>query len=180
MMECAAPCSFLNSQPRAAVLLHRLPERRDRPLCHLIARQQTWQVLNLALHSGLRFQPVDRRWFRLVQPRRARVCANRQPNRNQHHVAHRACHPFDRYPLCTANRQRCCMPSGQPRMQAHWTRIYAEAIAGAVIALRRHPSRGTRNSCVRAFLQGTERDRPLPGGLPETDGKIHRMSRDRC
>jgi len=44
MMECAALCSYLNSQPQAAVLLHRFPVRRDRPLCHLIARQQTWQV----------------------------------------------------------------------------------------------------------------------------------------
>jgi hypothetical protein len=33
-----------NRQPQAAVLLHRFPERRDRLLCHLIARQQTWQV----------------------------------------------------------------------------------------------------------------------------------------
>ena len=46
MMECAAFCSYLNlnRQPQAAVLLHRFPERRDRPLCHLIARQQTWLV----------------------------------------------------------------------------------------------------------------------------------------
>ncbi len=63
MMECAAACSFLNSQPRVALLLYRLPECRDRPLCHLIARLQTWQVLMLVLHTGLQFQPVDRRWF---------------------------------------------------------------------------------------------------------------------
>jgi hypothetical protein len=45
MMECAAPCSSLRGQSRKTVLLHRFPERQDRPLCHLIVRQQAWQVL---------------------------------------------------------------------------------------------------------------------------------------
>ena len=42
-MECAAPSSFLVSLPLQAFSEYRFRERRDRPLCHLMVRQQTWQ-----------------------------------------------------------------------------------------------------------------------------------------
>jgi hypothetical protein len=43
MMECAALSSYLVRQPRKAFPVCRFRERRVRPLCHLIVRQQTWQ-----------------------------------------------------------------------------------------------------------------------------------------
>jgi hypothetical protein len=42
-MECAAPSSYLVTRPWKAVEGYRFQERRDRPLCHLMVRQQTWQ-----------------------------------------------------------------------------------------------------------------------------------------
>src|SRR5580693_6433367 len=42
-MECAAPSSFLVMLPLEAFSGCRFRERRDRPLCHLMVRQQTWQ-----------------------------------------------------------------------------------------------------------------------------------------
>ena len=51
-MGCAALCSSLSRKSQETVLLHRFPERRDRPLCHRKIRQQTWQV------CGLHSQPV--------------------------------------------------------------------------------------------------------------------------
>ena len=43
MMECAALSSSLVGQPSKTVSHSRFQERRVRPLCHLIIRQQTWQ-----------------------------------------------------------------------------------------------------------------------------------------
>src|ERR1700740_1479984 len=42
-MECAAPSSFLVTLPLEAFSGYRFRERRDRPLVHLMVRQQTWQ-----------------------------------------------------------------------------------------------------------------------------------------
>src|ERR1039457_4247085 len=42
-MECAAPSSYLITLPFKAFSECRFRERRDRPLCHLMVRQQTWQ-----------------------------------------------------------------------------------------------------------------------------------------
>src|ERR1700756_1917957 len=42
-MECAAPSSYLITLPLEAFSGYRFRERRDRPLCHLMVRQQTWQ-----------------------------------------------------------------------------------------------------------------------------------------
>jgi hypothetical protein len=44
-MECAAPSSYLVTRPLKAFDGYRFRERRDRPLCHLMVRQQTWQEL---------------------------------------------------------------------------------------------------------------------------------------
>ena len=44
-MEYAAPPSYLVTRPLKAVSGYRFRERRDRPLCHLMVRQQTWQGL---------------------------------------------------------------------------------------------------------------------------------------
>jgi hypothetical protein len=41
-MECAARSSYLVMQPWKAFPVYRFRERRVRPLCHLIVRQQTW------------------------------------------------------------------------------------------------------------------------------------------
>jgi hypothetical protein len=50
-MECAALWSLLVTLPREAIPSNRFRERRDRPFCHLMIRQQTWQE----------FQNSDRR-----------------------------------------------------------------------------------------------------------------------
>src|SRR5579862_9236787 len=42
-MECAAPSSYLVTRPWKAFPSYRFRERRDRPLCHLMVRQQTWE-----------------------------------------------------------------------------------------------------------------------------------------
>ena len=42
-MECAALSSYLVTRPLKAFDGYRFRERRDRPLCHLMVRQQTWQ-----------------------------------------------------------------------------------------------------------------------------------------
>jgi hypothetical protein len=44
-MECAAPSSYLVTRPLKAFDGYRFRECRDRPLCHLMVRQQTWQEL---------------------------------------------------------------------------------------------------------------------------------------
>lgn len=44
-MECAVPSSYLITRPLEAFDGYRFRERRDRPLCHLMVRQQTWQEL---------------------------------------------------------------------------------------------------------------------------------------
>jgi hypothetical protein len=44
-MECAAPSSYLVMQPGRASSGYRFGERRVRPLCHLMVRQQTWQEI---------------------------------------------------------------------------------------------------------------------------------------
>ena len=43
LMECAAPSSYLVSQSWKTSSGYRFGERRVRPLCHLMLRQQTWQ-----------------------------------------------------------------------------------------------------------------------------------------
>ena len=43
MMECAAPSSYLVRQSGKTFPVYRFRERRVRPLCHLMIRQQTWQ-----------------------------------------------------------------------------------------------------------------------------------------
>jgi hypothetical protein len=43
MMECAAPSSYLVRQPEETFPVYRFRERRVRPLCDLMIRQQTWQ-----------------------------------------------------------------------------------------------------------------------------------------
>jgi len=43
MMECAALSSYLVRQPGKTFPVCRFRERRVRPLCHLMVRQQTWQ-----------------------------------------------------------------------------------------------------------------------------------------
>jgi|ERR1017187_4201471 hypothetical protein len=43
MMECAALSSYLVRQSVKTFPVSRFRERRVRPLCHLIVRQQTWQ-----------------------------------------------------------------------------------------------------------------------------------------
>src|SRR6266851_9550354 len=48
LMECAARSSYLVMQPWKAFPVNRFRERRVRPLCHLIVRQQTWQKI---IHS---------------------------------------------------------------------------------------------------------------------------------
>jgi hypothetical protein len=50
-MECAALWSLLVTLPYGAIPSNRFRERRDRPFCHLMIRQQTWQE----------FQNSDRR-----------------------------------------------------------------------------------------------------------------------
>ena len=53
-MECAARSSYLVMQPWKAFLVYRFRERRVRPLCHLIVRQQTWQkIINSVVTAGL-------------------------------------------------------------------------------------------------------------------------------
>ena len=42
LMECAAPSSYLVRQPGKTFPVYRFRERRVRPLCHLMVRQQTW------------------------------------------------------------------------------------------------------------------------------------------
>jgi hypothetical protein len=42
-MECATPSSYLSAQSWWTARCIRLGERRVRPLCHLMIRQQTWQ-----------------------------------------------------------------------------------------------------------------------------------------
>src|SRR5712691_4053503 len=54
LMECAARSSYLVMQPWKAFPVYRFRERRVRPLCHLIVRQQTWQkILNSVVVAGL-------------------------------------------------------------------------------------------------------------------------------
>src|ERR1700688_2369493 len=54
LMECAARSSYLVMQPWKAVPVNRFRERRVRPLCHLIVRQQTWQkIINSVVAAGL-------------------------------------------------------------------------------------------------------------------------------
>src|SRR2546426_4365192 len=54
LMECAARSSYLVMQPWKAFPVYRFRERRVRPLCHLIVRQQTWQqITNSAVAAGL-------------------------------------------------------------------------------------------------------------------------------
>src|SRR5450631_144358 len=54
MMECAALSSYLVRQPGKAFPVCRFRERRVRPLCHLIVRQQTWQkIVNSLVVAGL-------------------------------------------------------------------------------------------------------------------------------
>ena len=53
MMECAAPPSYLVRQPEKAFPGYRFRERRARPWCHLIVRQQTWQkIINSVIAAG--------------------------------------------------------------------------------------------------------------------------------
>src|ERR1017187_8228693 len=54
LMECAARSSYLVMQPWKAFPVYRFRERRVRPLCHLIVRQQTWQkIINSVVAAGL-------------------------------------------------------------------------------------------------------------------------------
>ena len=54
LMECAARSSSLVMQPWKAFPVYRFRERRVRPLCHLIVRQQTWQkIINSVVAAGL-------------------------------------------------------------------------------------------------------------------------------
>ena len=54
LMECAARSSYLVRQPWKAFPVYRFRERRVRPLCHHIVRQQTWQkILNSVVAAGL-------------------------------------------------------------------------------------------------------------------------------
>ena len=54
LMECAARSSYLVVQPWKAFPVYRFRERRVRPLCHLIVRQQTWQkIINFVVAAGL-------------------------------------------------------------------------------------------------------------------------------
>src|SRR5664280_2616397 len=54
LMECAAPSSYLVTQPSKTVQGYRFRERRVRPLCHLMVRQQTWQkIINSVVAAGL-------------------------------------------------------------------------------------------------------------------------------
>jgi hypothetical protein len=53
-MECAALSSYLVRQPGKAFPGYRFRERRVRPLCHLMVRQQTWQkIINSVVAAGL-------------------------------------------------------------------------------------------------------------------------------
>jgi hypothetical protein len=54
LMECAARSSYLVMQPWKAFPVNRFRERRVRPLCHLIVRQQTWQkIIHSVVAAGL-------------------------------------------------------------------------------------------------------------------------------
>ena len=54
LMECAARSSYLVIQPWKAFPVYRFRERRVRPLCHLIVRQQTWQkIIDSVVAAGL-------------------------------------------------------------------------------------------------------------------------------
>jgi len=54
LMECAARSSYLVMQPWKAFPVYRFRERRVRPLCHLIVRQQTWQkIINSVVAADL-------------------------------------------------------------------------------------------------------------------------------
>jgi hypothetical protein len=54
LMECAARSSYLVMQPWKAFPVYRFRERRVRPLCHLVVRQQTWQkIINSVVAAGL-------------------------------------------------------------------------------------------------------------------------------
>jgi hypothetical protein len=53
LMECAARSSYLVIQPWKAFPVYRFRERRVRPLCHLIVRQQSWQkIINSVVAAG--------------------------------------------------------------------------------------------------------------------------------
>jgi hypothetical protein len=54
LMECAAGSSYLVMQPWKAFPVYRFRERRVRPMCHLIVRQQTWQkIIDSVTAAGL-------------------------------------------------------------------------------------------------------------------------------
>ena len=53
-LECAALRSPLITQSRRTSSEFGFGERRVRPLCHLMVRQQTWQDANSAVVAGLR------------------------------------------------------------------------------------------------------------------------------
>ena len=57
LMECAALASYLVTQSRTTLTSTRFRERRVRPFCHLIVRQQTWReiiIQSAAVAAGLR------------------------------------------------------------------------------------------------------------------------------
>src|ERR1039458_710299 len=63
-MECAAPSFYLMTRPWLGCDGYRFRERRDRPLCHLMVRQQTWLDLKNSVQSavaaGLRMWEIGR------------------------------------------------------------------------------------------------------------------------
>src|SRR6266481_658192 len=71
LMECAARSSYLVMQPWKAFPVYRFRERRVRPLCHLIVRQQTWQkIINSAVAAGLSMWESRMRFPSLASARR--------------------------------------------------------------------------------------------------------------
>jgi hypothetical protein len=71
MMECAALTSYLVRQSWKTSSGYRFRERRVRPLCHLMVRQQTWQkIINSVVAAGLEMWESRRRFPSLASARR--------------------------------------------------------------------------------------------------------------
>ena len=79
LMECAALASYLVTQSRATLTSTRFRERRVRPFCHLIVRQQTWRenlIHSAAVAAGLRLWESRKRFPSLASLARRQLQAS--------------------------------------------------------------------------------------------------------
>jgi len=164
-MECAAPSSFLVSLPLEAFSGYRFRERRDRPLCHLKVRQQTWQESQI---------PISRRWTADVGIASAiskpGACARR-------HV--QAIRPQLFVVIAVADRLLLCTKSPRPRQ---WPILYLHNSKQrksflnfqSVTVHRGIDADMTAGYCVRRFSPDTRGRRtisPFRIDLPSTKQK---------